>query len=304
MIADFATPPRPPAGVFETFAACGKTAWWRYLLAFATGFCLWFVGLVAITIANLRFGWLPKDVTAELTSPAHPVGFYLANGVLFALLTGALALAARWIQKKRFMDVVGLWRWRLFGAGAAIWTAVLILGTLADYLLQPHGFSLTASARTWPLLWVALAGLGAQTFTEEWIFRGWLTQGLYLATGRRALPAAVISGLLFGAAHIPNGGPQALSAVVFGIAAALIAIRTGGIAFTWGLHLVNNLFGAVVVVSASDVLRGSPGLFSQHTSGLDWWDVAVEAAGVIVVALLLARRSKADPPGASQPVAA
>lgn len=299
MTADLASPPRAPTGVFEAFAVRGKTAWWRYVATFALGFCLWFVVLVALTLANARFGWLPGNITAELTTPTDPVPFYLSTGVLFATLTAALALASRWILKKRLTDVVGLWRWRLFGAGVLIWTAVLILSTLADYLIQPGGFSLTASARTWTLVWVALAGLGAQTFAEEWIFRGWLTQGLFLATGRRALPAAVLSGLLFGAAHIPNGGPQALSAVIFGIAAALIAIRTGGIAVTYGLHLVNNLFGAVVVVSASDVLRGSPGLISQHTRGLDWWDVAVEAAGVIVVALLLARRGQA---GATEPL--
>ncbi len=121
-----------------------------------------------------------------------------------------------------------------------------------------------------------------QTFTEELIFRGWLTQGLLLWTRRPAV-AAVIAGLLFGLLHIPNGLPQAAGATLFGVAMSLVAIRTGGIAFTWGLHLVNNLLGAVVVVSSGDVFAGAPGLFTQTTPQLMWWDAAVE--GVVLIIL-------------------
>jgi membrane protease YdiL (CAAX protease family) len=85
----------------------------------------------------------------------------------------------------------------------------------------------------------------------------------------------MLSGLAFATLHIPNGWPQAASAAAFGVITALIAMRTVGIAFTFGLHLVNNLFGAVIVVSANDVFRGSPALFTQATPHLMWLDAAV-----------------------------
>ena len=99
-----------------------------------------------------------------------------------------------------------------------------------------------------------------QTFTEEFIFRGFVTQGILLVL-RRPLPAACVSGLVFGAMHIPNGWPQAINAVWFGIICALIAIRTGGIALTSGIHLANNYFGAMGVVSGGDVFKGQPRSF-------------------------------------------
>jgi len=121
---------------------------------------------------------------------------------------------------------------------------------------------------------------------------------------RRPLPAALLSGLILGAVHIPNGAPQAASATVFGVLLALIAIRTRGIAFTTGLHLVNNLFGAVVVVSAGDVFRGSPGLISQNTPHLMWWDMAVGSVLLLVVAITVLRASWLPEPSAAPQKAA
>jgi len=128
-----------------------------------------------------------------------------------------------------------------------------------------------------------------QTFSEELIFRGYLTQGLYLAL-KKPLPAAIASGLLFGAVHISNGVSQSINAAVFGIVCAMIAIRTGGIALTWGLHLANNYFGAVVVVSGNDVFRGTPGIFTQNTPQLTWWDLALAVLALAGMLWLIFRQ--------------
>ena len=133
-----------------------------------------------------------------------------------------------------------------------------------------------------------------QTFAEEFVFRGYATQALLLAT-RRVPLAALLSGLLFGAMHIPNGAPQAVGATIFGVVLSLIAIRTGGIAFTSGLHLANNLFGAVVVASSNDAFHGAPALFSQNTPQLMWWDTAVGALALAALLFGVMRRPASGP---------
>jgi membrane protease YdiL (CAAX protease family) len=238
---------------------------------------------VVIVVGLLVTHLMPRDVALELTKPSHPVLFFGANGLAFATIVLGLVVAMRLIQRKRFVDVIGQWRWRLFAIGLGLWTACLVGTTLVDFLLRPGGFRWSATAATPGLAVAALIGLGVQTFAEEFVFRGYLTQGLLLAT-KRPLVASVLSGLLFGALHIPNGVPQALNAVLFGMVAAFMAIRTGGIAFTWGLHLINNLFGAVFVVSASDVFNGTPGLVTQSTPNLIWLDLI---SGVAVLAIPL-----------------
>lgn len=251
------------------------------MLTIALALPLWIALMVAVGLPLVLTRLLSREALAALARPSHPVAFFLANGFVFAVLAAAFVISIRLLHGKRATDIPGEWRWTRFAAGFGVWTVCLGAMTLADVLIRPGGFRWTASGATGAMAAAALVGLGVQTFAEEFIFRGYLTQGLLLAT-RRPLPAAILSGLAFGALHIPNGIPQCVNAVVFGVVAALIAIRTGGIAFTWGMHLINNLFGAVVVVSAGDVFKGVPGLITQSTPGLMWWDTAL---GVILLAV-------------------
>jgi membrane protease YdiL (CAAX protease family) len=281
---------------FLDYAARGKNAGWRYglalILAFIAAIALGLLIVLPIQIGKL----LPTDWLTAAQDPGRPVSFFLFNGVLFGLLLVGLAASVWWVQKKRPADLVGQWSWRLFALGASLWLVALTAAALIDFAIAPSGFRVSVGADTPKLVFAALLGLAVQTFAEEYIFRGHITQGLMLAT-RRALPAALLSGILFGAVHLPNGAPQAASATVFGVLLALIAIRTGGIAFTSGLHLVNNAFAAVVLVSAGDAFRGSPAMFTQNTPHLMWWDMVVGslALGIVTLAVHKARWPKFFP---------
>ena len=105
---------------------------------------------------------------------------------------------------------------------------------------------------------------------------------------------------MFGSVHLsnPNGLLSAASAATFGIATSLIAIRLGSLSFGYGMHLVNNVWGAVVVVSSDDVFKGAPAIFSQHTTGLDWSDVGIEAVCLAVVTTLVYVRTRPPLPKA------
>ena len=185
-----------------------------------------------------------------------------------------------------------------------MWLVTIAMMTLADVAIAPGAFRWSATPATLLLGGCAVFALGLQAFAEEVLFRGYITQGMLLAT-RRPIPAAILAGLIFGAAHIPNGhAPQAVSATGFGIAASLIAIRLGGIAFTFGLHWINNLFGAVIVVASNDVFRGFPGLVTQSGPGLAWFDVAMNLLALTLVAALSPRLERFLPRWAWVPRAA
>jgi len=271
------------------YARRGRTAWWLYLVTIGLALLLAALfGTVLIT-GLMLMGKLPSDLTQQMTTPSRPDVFFATVGEMFSSILAGLVLAARLVQQKRFTDIVGAWSWRMFGLGAGAWAIVSILAVAVDMAIAPSGFRVTVGPGTLPLAGLALVSLAPQAFTEEFVFRGFLTQGFFLAF-KRPWPAAVISGVVFGLMHIPNGAPQAASATVFGILTALIAIRYGGIALTFGLHLVNNLFGAVVVVSAGDVFHGLPGVLSQATPNLMWWDVATSTLGLIIVTRIACSR--------------
>jgi uncharacterized protein len=282
---------------FEAYAARGRNSWWRYLLTLVVAPMV-AIGLVVAAILPVQLaGHWPGDFSRQVQDPGQPLAFFTFNGGVFLVLTLAFAAAIALIHRKSPRDILGDWTWRLFGGGFALWAVVLLVGSLVDWALIPGSFHWSANAQTLRLALLATGALAIQTFAEEFVFRGYLTQGLLLAT-RRTVPTALISGLLFGALHIPNGAPQAVNATLFGIVLAVIAMRSGGIAFTYGLHLANNLFGAVVVVSNSDAFKGSPGLFTQNAPTLLWWDAAFGGLALVAVAALAYRRL--GQPGAGQ----
>lgn len=331
----------------------GRTAWWSYVVTPVVALAFWAAVIVVIFTGAFIARVIPADFTQYAIDPSHPVYFYGFAGVTFGALAIAFAVAAWVIQGKGFGDIVGPWNWRQFFAGAGLWLVLVAAGAGIDYLVRPSGFRLTLGPQTLGLALIATPCLAAQTFCEEFIFRGYATQGLALAsrspivtsaviclglpiaallllTGyvvalkglpaalsptflseggtiltlailafllcanpivakRRWLFTAISSALIFATFHIPNGVPQAANALVFGFVTALIVMRTTNLAFTWGIHLVNNLFGAVVVVSASDVLHGSPGIFTQATPDLMWLDVAVIVIAFALAWLLVSR---------------
>ena len=274
---------------YLAYAARGSNTWWRYLLTPLLAFLLTAVLLVVVSLGLMFAHLLPPGIAAQMQQPKNIVPFYLGIAACFGLLTVCFAIAAFVVQRKRPEDIIGQWRTRLFVQGFVIWTAMQAALALVDFVIAPGGFTLSLNSGTRVLAVTAFAGILVQTFTEEFLFRGYVTQGLLLAF-KKPLPASVVSGLLFGSLHIPNGLPQALNAVVFGIVCALIAIRSGGLALSFGIHLANNYFGAAVVVSGSDVFKGSPGLVTQTTPHLMWWDFSLGVVVLVAMFWLVFRR--------------
>ena len=271
--------------LYLSYAARGRISWWRYLLVIVCAPLLAMAAMALLSIALAALHWLPRDLARQIQSPSDPWIFFGAVAVIFAALSSGLAAGAALIQRKSPGDIIGIWRWRLFLWGLAIWLAVQVILAGLDFILSPSGFSF--SGRAAPLLAVWTFGaILTQTFTEEFVFRGYITQAIALAL-KRPLPAACVSGFVFGAMHIPNGWPQAMNATWFGIVCAFIAIRTGGIALGSGIHLANNYFGAMGVVSGGDVFKGSPGLLIQNTPQLQWFDLATAVLALAILPWLL-----------------
>ena len=269
---------------FRARADAGKHAWWRYFLAFVWSLFVQTVLLLVLGIALMIAG-VPMSILLTATkSPSQPLWFFGIIGASFVAWLIGIWWGAKWLNHKPARDYLAGWQWPLFFAGFGLWLVILCANEGFDYLMQPSGFALKASL-TPVVVAVTVLTLIVQTFTEEYLFRGFATQG-FLHLVKRPLPAAILSGLFFGACHIPNGWPQAANAAMLGVALALIAIKTGNLAFGYGLHLVNNLFASLIFVSSDDIFKGAPGLFTQSTPSLELVDLGIAAVvlGVLSVA--------------------
>jgi membrane protease YdiL (CAAX protease family) len=143
--------------------------------------------------------------------------------------------------------------WGRVGFSFFIWSIVVLVSVLAEYLLAPEHFVVQFDFSTfWPFLIVALAMIPFQTSFEELMFRGHLTQSIGFFSKRRFW-ALFIPSVLFGLMHIANPEVEKLG---YGILAyyigsgfffGVMTLADEGIELALGTHAANNLIGALLV---------------------------------------------------------
>lgn len=272
---------------FLDYARRGRNDWWRYLatpmLSFALVFMVDLIVSPWITVTGLS----PKAYHALADDPSQ-VAWYYGSGSLFGgvLLLG-LVVSALIVHHKKFNDIVGCWRWSQVALGAGAGLIVFVVAGGVDYIVQPGGFRLSSGPQTAILFLLAVPFALLLNLWGQVFFCGYLTQGVLLATKRPLVTAVVIGVLsLYGA----ENWPHAVGGFATMVLEVMITIRTGSIAFAWGFGVVGDFLGAILVVDSESPLRGSPGLFTQTTPGLAWFDVAVSCLLLVIFWLWFVRR--------------
>ncbi len=149
-------------------------------------------------------------------------------------------------------------RWRATGVGLLAWLLSLPLAALAGVLnsiaLAALGYggaepqaaivALQETPGSWSRLAYTVSFVAVAPVGEEWIFRGTLYPALRASGG--VVPAAIASGLFFGAIHMTPG--YTLPLTILGIVLALVYERTGTLVAPMALHAAQNGFGVAVAL--------------------------------------------------------
>jgi membrane protease YdiL (CAAX protease family) len=182
----------------------------------------------------------------------------VAGVASYAAALVVLGLAARFYRRpmRSFLVAGPRFRWPVVGSGFLLGLATVGLAVVAQHvwskpdsaapLFQPGE---TLGAR---LGYAALAAacLYLAALAEEIIFRGVLLQLTGAFTRRLPLILAV-NGIVFSFAHFDPDPSAFLIRAVMGVGWAWIALRTGGIEMTTGVHLANNLLVSLFVMPVS-----------------------------------------------------
>lgn len=191
---------------------------------------------VVVAAATLVAVWMLRLLAGEPVDPRQ----YLAIGDLSEPATGLGILAdpgADWSQ-------VGV-------SFALIATTITAIVVGAQARPRPALRAVLPSALPWAVgISVVNAGV------EEVIFRVALGQGLSgLAAGGTI---AILSGVLFGVPHWfgnPSRLPGVLMAGFLGWLMATSMIQTGGIAWAWGIHALQDVVILVVLIAGAEAHR-------------------------------------------------
>lgn len=136
-----------------------------------------------------------------------------------------------------------------------LWSAFTITTTLIGYYSEPEAFVVNFNLKPFLVFLVlAVVLIPLQTSFEEYLFRGYLMQGLGVATKSRLVPF-ITSSVLFGLMHIanPEVGKMGYLILIYyigtGFFLGILTLMDEGLELALGFHAANNLIGALLVTA-------------------------------------------------------
>lgn len=254
----FGQAPWPRRFVKFVRAGGGIPGVWRLIAGLGVVVAVW----MAVTVALFALSDPPGLLEAAAT-PRGVATILLTFGGLWLGVWAAMALCHR----QRLVALLAAGRhWpeaalRGLGLGIGAYGAVLAAGFLVGVRPGRTGLDLADWIAWSPVL---LCLIAVQSGAEELLFRGYLAQQLARLgrIGRHPAVWAGVPALVFAAMHMAPGLPgdiallYGLVTLLFGLTAAALVWRTGGLAAAMGMHAGFNL-GGLTLVGVEGLLPGA-----------------------------------------------
>lgn len=256
------TPPppgTPPPGSLE---ATGADSWrWYYaLIAFFGGLlvsqiAVLIIGGVWALSSGKSFEVLNENSTFIVVASAVNELLFIATAVFVARMSGSVSFKDFGLVRKPFWPTLV----RMAGVLASYFIMLAVYNQLVHLAPDDAPDKLGAATSTLHMFVFALLVAVLAPIAEEVFFRGMIFRSL--KNGMGIWPAAIVSGLLFGALHIDATTSERLLQVVplavLGISFALLYAWTGTLYSTIALHATNN---AIAVAAFADKHNSTFGL--------------------------------------------
>jgi membrane protease YdiL (CAAX protease family) len=278
----------PPEGAPYPLILRGRTyVWWHSLVGVVFGLSLF---LLLSTVVSQLVVFVAWALTAADQSYAayvraafafeRPSGLLGTNLGIVSLIPISVAMLAvlHQVRPRWLMSVQPRVRWRYLVVCLVValvsLNGVLLLSQLASerpaFQVQP-GF--------WGYLAVILLTSPLQAAAEEIFFRGYLLQALGSLVARPWF-GVVVSSVVFALLHGTQNLPLFVDRLAFGLLAAVLVWRTGGLEAGIAAHVVNNVFayGIAGVTTGIATLKA--------VQGIGWVDAAFDVGGFAVFAVL------------------
>ncbi|MFM2214449.1 MAG: hypothetical protein RL427_1712 [Bacteroidota bacterium] len=220
---------------------------------------LGFLGLMVINYLAIKL--LNLDVNQIIKTEIAERGVnrvFVENMLPFVVGIVLLFVWVRYLHKQTILSLTTSRRkvdWGRIFFSFFIWSLFTIGSTVALYYINPQDFQLNFKPLPFLIL-VVLAGLliPIQTSFEEYLFRGYIMQGLGLATRKKIVPLLVTS-FMFGMMHIANPEVEKMGSIILiyyvgtGLFLGIITLMDEGMELALGFHAANNLVGALLITS-------------------------------------------------------
>ena len=252
-----------------------RNKWYWYLLVlflcYVVANTVGSIPLLVICIGySIKNGFDASSIKALLKMDFNALGVDLNlvfAGILsvFAVMLIAAILFIKLFHGRSWKQVINGTnhvRWSRFFFAVLVWGIISIVTLAINYFTDPEIFLFRFEpVRFFTLVVLALIFIPLQSSCEEFLFRGYIAQGIASWTKSRWW-ALIIPSLLFGLLHSANPEIKEYGFLVMivqyvfmGLLLGFMSVMDDGIELAMGFHVVNNLFGAVFVTFKGSALQ-------------------------------------------------
>lgn len=247
------------------FTPKGSNQWYRYPLF-----------LITITFLETIFS-IPAFIVKSKPNP------YLSYFQLLfpsAMLVFSIFWALKWIHKSSGFTLINAnkIRWKRIFWAMGCFGCITLCIELISAGINPSLYQFSFDKNTFfQYLLISLTLIPFQSAGEEMIMRGYLMQGIAWATKRPWL-AILCTSIIFGLLHLANPEIKAfgylfiLNYIFMGLAMGIVTIMDDGAEIAIGVHIVNNLYSAIMVTFPSSVLKTST-IFTVNEYNATFWTI-------------------------------
>jgi membrane protease YdiL (CAAX protease family) len=278
----------PPDGASYPQILRGESyMWWRSVLGVVFGLSLFLLvttvvsqGLVTLFWATTAGDQQYQDYFAKAFAFELPIGMLAVNVGLAALIPIAWGLmaAVHHMRPRWLSSVQPRIRWRYLLACLAI-AAVVLNGVMLLSTTVGKELSYQPQKGFWGFLVVIVLTSPIQAAAEEIFFRGYLLQALGSLVARPWF-GITVSSLVFALLHGTQNLPLFADRLAFGLLAALLVWRTGGLEAGIAAHVINNVFAYVVAGLTTSIAA------LKAIKGIGWVDAGFDVGGFALFAVL------------------
>ncbi|MEK8180018.1 CPBP family intramembrane glutamic endopeptidase [Flavobacterium buctense] len=240
----------------------------NYLLGFFIIAVFYMLGqiplAIAVVVKTLSSGKSMPTNEEEIMKIFSPNTTLFLMLLIFVSTMIGIVLVVKYLHKLKMIDITtsrDKVDWQRIFFSFSIWSSFTVLSTLAFYFSSPESFVLNFKLVPFLiLLLISFTLLPIQTSAEEYIFRGYLMQGLGLLAKNRWFPLVTTS-LMFGLMHILNPEVQKMGYIIMvyyigtGFFLGIITLMDDGMELALGFHAANNITAALLVSSDWSALK-------------------------------------------------
>ena len=240
-----------------------KHDWWLYLAGLALIVIAVVLGQIPHTVVLFSKA-LQSGIELGELDPNKMMQLLESNLNLFLMLlsfaVGLLGLfvVVKFLHKQSITSLTtsrSKIDWKRFWFAFLFWGFISIVMIMIDYLSSAENYVFNFQLKPFLIL-VAIAAVlvPLQTSFEEYLFRGYLMQGIGAICKNKWVPLIVTS-VLFGMLHIANPEIDKLGYILLvhyvgtGFFLGIITLMDEGLELALGFHAANNLFTALLVTA-------------------------------------------------------